>query len=94
LEAASAVDEDEETSRHLTGASLQPLSLEPDPPSRPPPTAAQSQSGAPGVAATAVGPSGTAVAKRPAVTGKYVIMAMAVLVMLVVAIALLGRYTF
>jgi eukaryotic-like serine/threonine-protein kinase len=92
LEAANAIDEDEETSRHLTGASLQPLSLEPDPPSRPP-AAAHSQAGS-AVAATAVGPSGTAVAKRPGVTGKYVIMAMAVLVMLVVAIALLGRYTF
>jgi hypothetical protein len=40
-------------------------------------------------------PGATAVAaKRPAFTGKAVIMAMAVLVMLVVAIALLGRYTF
>ena len=56
--------------------------------------ASQPQAGAASVAATAVGPNGTAVAKRPAVTGKYVIMAMAVLVMLVVAIALLGRYTF
>jgi serine/threonine-protein kinase len=94
VEAANALEDDEETGQHITSASMQPLELEPDPPSRPPMAAAKSPGGATAVAATAVGPSGTAVAKRPAVTGKYVIMAMAVLVMLVVAIALLGRYTF
>jgi serine/threonine protein kinase len=88
-------DENEETGQHVTSASLQPLSLEPDPPSRPPPTVDSPSHARPSaVAATAGGPGASAVAKRPGLTGKYVIMAMAVLVMLVVAIALLGRYTF
>jgi serine/threonine protein kinase len=87
------IDEDE-TGQHETGGSIQPLSLEPDPPSRPPSAGRTSQpAGAQIAAATSVGATAVA-AKRPALTGKYVIMAMAVLVMLVVAIALLGRYTF
>ncbi len=98
LEQPNALDgDDDETGQHGTAPSLQPISLEPDPPSRPPPHAgadSHSQARAPAVAATAGGPSASAVAKRPSLTGKYVIMAMAVLVMLVVAIALLGRYTF
>jgi serine/threonine protein kinase len=94
LEVGNTFDDDD-TGQHVTGTSMQPLSLEPDPPSRPPSAQTPSHA-APHVAATSGLDAGaaSAVAKRPMVTGKYVIMAMAVLVMLVVAIALLGRYTF
>jgi len=92
LEQPSALDD--ETSEQIAANSIQPFSLEPDPPSRPPPAGMPSQSSAPHLPVTAGAGAGAAAAKRPALTGKYVIMAMAVLVMLVVAIALLGRYTF
>jgi eukaryotic-like serine/threonine-protein kinase len=93
LESADHDDiDDDETGQHqIAGGSIQPFSLEPDPPSKPPSSGPSSQPQAQQMAATA---GASAVAKRPALTGKYVIMAMAVLVMLVVAIALLGRYTF
>jgi serine/threonine-protein kinase len=90
IEPADLEDDDDETGQHLTSASLQPLSLEPDPPSRPPRPDVPSSSGAPSTG----GAAASAVAKRPAFAGKYVVMAMAVLVVLVVAFALLGRYTF
>jgi serine/threonine-protein kinase len=94
LEHANTFDDDE-TGQHIAGASMQPLSLDPDPSSKPPVAGAQTQShSASHAAAAAEAGTGSAVAKRPMLTGKYVIMAMAVLVMLVVAIALLGRYTF
>lgn len=89
LEQANALLEDE-TSEQIAANSIQPFSLEPDPPSRPPPPGVHAQSSSSHVAAGAI----AVAAKRSAFTGKYVIMAMAVLVMLVVAIALLGRYTF
>jgi serine/threonine protein kinase len=84
---------EDETSEEIAASSLQPFSLQPEPASRPPSGGIPSHSVGPHVAATAGAASGVA-AKRSALTGKYVIMAMAVLVMLVVAIALLGRYTF
>ena len=68
----------------ITSPSLQPISLEPEPSSRPP-LADLSPAPTPAAARDAA-----VAAKRPA-AGKYVVMAMAVLVVLALAIALLGR---
>jgi serine/threonine-protein kinase len=80
-------DEDEDDTReHLPLPSLQPLSLEPDPPSNPPLSLAPETASTPAPAA-----AGVVAAKRPG-SGKYVVVAaMAVLLVLAVAIALLGR---
>ncbi|HKP55426.1 MAG TPA: protein kinase [Polyangiales bacterium] len=84
VEPAPEPDDEDDTRQRIVASSIQPLSLEPDPPSSRPPMPDLS----PQPAGTRA--NGAAVAKRPG-SGKYVVMAMAFLVVLAVAIALLGR---
>ncbi len=90
----SPADEEISSDEAITSPSLQPLSMdsmdsmdsmEPDPPSRPPLADL-----APHPASDARTANAAVAAKR-ATPGKYVLMAMAVIVVLAVAIALLGR---
>jgi eukaryotic-like serine/threonine-protein kinase len=84
LETATLEPDDDDTNARIVASSIQPLSLEPDPPSRPPMPALSPQS-------TSSRADGAAVAAKRQGSGKYVVMAMAVLVVLALAIALLGR---
>jgi serine/threonine protein kinase len=84
VEPAPSAPDDDDANTGIMVSSIQPLSLEPDPPSRPP--LAELSAGP-----TSPQPGGAAVAAKRQGSGKYVLMAMAVLVVLAVAIALLGR---
>jgi hypothetical protein len=82
--ASLAEDDEDDTNNMALPSSSTPVTVESSAPHAPPLAGGLSPT-------PSTGAPGDAVAKRPASAGKYVLMAMAVLVVLAVAIALLGR---